>query len=454
MKVNTVIENAEKGKFSDLKLCYTSDGVNQNVQLNFLEYEKVFDFTNDFNSVKFDFFLISAIVYGVDNLLCRAIYSNDGWTRDIDVEFPVNNLASWIGKEEKLKQILDFLTGDNWSVSFRKLEQVTLFHPRTNRRHSKIPSYKKDTLVSTSLFSGGLDSLIGIIDELENLNANERILLVSHFDSKSPGPNRDQIKLLNHLNTAYPNRIDWIQSKLALSRRDNIGNNIAVETNYRSRSFYFIGLGCYLSPNDKLIIPENGTISINYPLTPSRVSSLSTRTTHPYVIKHTQELLSLLGLSTVINNPYTFKTKGEMFAKCKNQTLIRNIYMDSVSCGKRGRRQFHFDNPAEIHNCGRCMPCIYRRAALNIAHLDNEMHYGNFITKVSSLGHNDLPALFSYLKRNIPLEKMKIDLIVNGNIDIDDLTKYAEMVLRSKDEVLKLFKDKGNSFVKSFLGIK
>ncbi|MCZ2471214.1 hypothetical protein G9H62_00045 [Aquirufa ecclesiirivi] len=454
MKVNIVIENAEKGKFSNLKLCYTSDGVNQNVvQLNFLEYERVFDFTNDLSSVKFDFFLISAIVYGVDNLLSRVIYSNDGWTRNIDVEFPVNNLAAWIGKEEKLKKILDFLTGDIWSVSFRKLEQVALFHPRTNRRQSKIPSYKKDIIISTSLFSGGLDSLIGIIDELENLNAEERILLVSHFDSKSPGPNKDQIKLLNHLNAAYPNQIDWIQSKLALSRRNTIGNNITVETNYRSRSLYFIGLGCYLSPNDKLIIPENGTISINYPLTPSRVSSLSTRTTHPYVLKHTQELLSLLGLSTVIKNPYTFKTKGEMFAKCKNPTLIQTIYVDSVSCGKRGRRQFHFDNPNEIHNCGRCMPCIYRRAALNTVHLDNEIHYGNFITNVSALGDNDLPALFSYLKRKISLEKMKRDLLVNGNIDIDNLTKYAKMVLRSKAEVLKLFKDKGNAFVKSSLRI-
>ncbi len=143
-----------------------------------------------------------------------------------------------------------------------------------------------------------------------------------------------------------------------------------------------------------------------------------------------------------------------MFVECTNQPFLRNIYQDSVSCGKRGRRQFHFDNPDEKHNCGRCMPCIYRRAALNKAGLDNENQYGNFITKVSSLGNNDLPALFSYLKRNIPLERMKRDLLVNGNIDINSLTGYAEMVLRSKAEVLKLFNDKGNRFVKSELGIR
>jgi hypothetical protein len=109
--------------------------------------------------------------------------------QDIEVEFPVNNLAVWSGKEAKLKQILDFLTGDNWQISFREIEDVDLFQPRTNRR--KIPRYERDSITSVSLFSGGLDSLIGVIDELEKLSNDERILLVSHFDSKSPGPNGD-----------------------------------------------------------------------------------------------------------------------------------------------------------------------------------------------------------------------------------------------------------------------
>lgn len=452
MRVNVVIEDADYGKFSVLKLCYTDNGVNRKVPLSFLGYERVFDFSTDFTSVKFDFFLVSAIVYGADNLLSRAIYSNDGWTRDIEVEFPVKNLDVWRGKEEKLKQILDFLTGDNWGVSFREIEDISLFQPRTNRR--RIPYYEKDTIKSVSLFSGGLDSLIGVIDKLEMLTNNDRILLVSHFDSKSPGPNGDQIKLLRHLTIQYPNKIYWVQSKLALSRKDVEGNSVNVENNYRSRSLFFIGLGCYLSPIDELIIPENGTISINYPLTPSRVSSLSTRTTHPYVLKNTQELLAGLGLPTRISNPYTFKTKGEMLVECTNQTFIQRIFQDSVSCGKRGRKQ-NWEVKTGIQECGICMPCIYRRAALNKAGLDNENHYGNFITNANSRNYSrDLPALFSYLKRNISLEKMKRDLLVNGNIEIHNLTEYAEMVLRSKQEVIQLFRDKGNRFVKSELNLR
>lgn len=455
MRVYVIINDADYGKFSDLQLFYTDNGVNRKVPLSFLGYEKVFDFTTDFISVKFDFFLVSAIVYGVDNLLSRAIYSNDGWTRDIEIEFPVNNLSVWRGKEVKLKQILDFLTGDNWIVTFRQNTQDTFYYPRPLSRRRKIPpTYEMESIKSVSLFSGGLDSLIGVIDELEKLGNKEKILLVSHFDSKSPGPNGDQTKLLSHLVTHYPNKIYWVQSKLVLSRKDTDGSRVIIENNYRSRSLFFIGLGCYLSPIDELIIPENGTISINYPLTPSRVSSLSTRTTHPYVLKNTQELLADLGLPARIHNPYTFNTKGEMLVKCSNQKFIQRIFQDSVSCGKRGRRQFHFDNPSEVNNCGRCMPCIYRRAALNKVGLDKERHYGNFITKVSSIGNNDLPALFSYLKRNITLEKMKRDLLVNGNIEIESLTKYAKMVLKSKEELLQLFSDKGNRFVKRELRIK
>ncbi|WP_411810921.1 Qat anti-phage system QueC-like protein QatC [Chryseobacterium scophthalmum] len=457
MRVTVLINDSEYRKFSDIKLCYTKyDGTEKQVSLLFSDYERVFDYITDHTSIKFDFFLISAIIYGVDNLLSRNIYSNDGWTRDIEVELPVNNLHNWQGNEDRLVEILNFLTGDNWTVTFVQNTQENYYSPRPLSRRSKnLPiNYNKNLIKSVSLFSGGLDSLIGIINELQILEAGKKILLVSHFDNKSKGPNSDQLKLLTHLNREYHDKIYWVQSKLALSRKDNDGIKFNVEKNYRSRSLFFIGLGCYLSPINKLIIPENGTISINYPLTPSRVSSLSTRTTHPFILKKIQELLDVMGIDMIISNPYTLKTKGEMILECSNQIFLREIYMDSVSCGKRGRRQHHLDNPDENHHCGRCMPCIYRRAALNKANLDDEKQYGNFITKVLSLGNNDLPALFNYLKKDISVEKMERDLIVNGNIDNLTLNNYAQMVLRSKDEVLSLFRDKGNTFVKTKLNLR
>lgn len=448
MKVTIEIDDPEYGKFSDIKLCYQDlDNTIDKVSLTFNHHVKVYDFTADFNSIKFDFFLISAIIYGVDNLFNREIYSTDGWARELNVELPVCNLNNWQGNELLLEEILNFLTGDNWTISFRLNNRNNFYIPK-NRRSSSIKHYEKEKIKSVSLFSGGLDSLIGVIDELEKLNADEKMVFASHFDYKSVGPNGDQTKLYNYLKTQYPDKIYWIQSKLAIGRKKHGGNPITIENNYRSRSLFFIGLGCYISTTNFLIIPENGTISINYPLTPSRVSSLSTRTTHPLILEKTQLLLNNCGLDIELKNPYTFDTKGEMFEKCGNQNVLNSIYEKSVSCGKRGRKQ-HWTTKIGTEQCGRCMPCIYRRAALNKVGLDQQL-YGNDILSVNSLT-NDLPALFSFLNRGITLEQMKRDLLINGSIPFEKLSDYSEMVLRSKEEVLQLFRDKGNTFVKSQL---
>ena len=62
----------------------------------------------------------------------------------------------------------------------------------------------------------------------------------------------------------------------------------------------------------ELLIPENGFISLNIPLTPLRLGSLSTRTTHPLFIQQMQDILDALDFRVRLSNPYQFKTKGEM----------------------------------------------------------------------------------------------------------------------------------------------
>ena len=97
------------------------------------------------------------------------------------------------------------------------------------------------------------------------------------------------------------------------------------------------------------------------------------------------------------------------------------------------------------------MPCIYRRASLNKTEKDTQI-YGRDITQPTSRNSFvDLPALINYLKKDISLDCMKRDILINGSIPIENLEEYAIMVLRSKDEVLQLFRDKGNEFIKSEL---
>ena len=52
-----------------------------------------------------------------------------------------------------------------------------------------------------------------------------------------------------------------------------------------------------------------------------------------------------------------------MVNKCIDQEYLLQINHLSNSCGKRGRKQYFYDNSKATH-CGRCMPCMYRKAAL------------------------------------------------------------------------------------------
>ena len=70
-------------------------------------------------------------------------------------------------------------------------------------------------------------------------------------------------------------------------------------------------------------MPENGYIALNIPLTPSRVGTCSTRTTHPYFLHTVRELTGLLGMTNPIENPLAGRTKGEVLALCQDQTMLR-----------------------------------------------------------------------------------------------------------------------------------
>lgn len=451
MKVDIELTDALDGKFARVQLCFNDKtNIRRKVDLN-IDFTQLYDFSHDTTSVKFDFFVISALVYGVDNLVSREVYAEDGWTREIEVSFPVINLTTWQGKEESLQSVLDFLTGDIWTVQFEQSTISDYFIPRSNRRLSNIPQYDKASIKKASLFSGGLDSLIGIIDTLEQMSANEKIILISHFDSKSPGPKKDQRVLLQRLNPFYQDRLYQLQTRIFLSRKDENDARIPIiETNYRSRSILFIGIGIYVGQTPELIIPENGTISINFPLTISRIGSLSTRTTHPHFIKLLQAFLINTGITTQLETPYKDKTKGEMVQECLNQDALKASYEPSVSCGKRGRKK-HWTHRTGTDHCGVCMPCIYRRAALYSNNWDDQLYGIELLSMIES--KYDLPSLASYLNKNLTRSTIKRDLIVNSNIPESELNDYSDLVLRSRSEVYNWLSSSNEPYIRTLFNI-
>ena len=143
---------------------------------------------------------------------------------------------------------------------------------------------------------------------------------------------------------------------------------------------------------------------------------------------------------------------GEMGVECLNQDLLKSTFSDSVSCGKRGHK-VHWSN-RNANQCGLCMPCVYRRAALHKMNLDNEI-YGNdmmAITPSSAVG--DTIALIDYLKTPLDKEQIKRNLLVNSTLESSDLDRFSEVVINSRLEIRELIKNKGNKKLKNYLGIK
>jgi hypothetical protein len=451
MKVSIAINDpARTGEFARTSLSFEDlSGTTRNVDL-YISFQSLKDFSNNTTSVAFDLLFISALIYGVDNLLERYQFSIDGWARDIEVCLPVNNLDVWEENRTDFEVLLSFLTGDYWSISFSQIRDQVLFTNKSKRWKSNVPSYQMEEYTFASLFSGGLDSLVGVIDGVLDLRDDHKGLLLSHFDSSSPGPNSDQVRIEHFFsrNNKLKDRYSWIQCVVALDNHDDHGRELVKEASFRSRSLLFVGIGLFCIealPNcDTLIIPENGTISLNYPLTPSRTSTLSTRTTHPHYIKLLQKLVNNIGLGTKLVNPYQSLTKGELVSNCVDAAVLAASYPLSVSCGKRGRKM-HWDTKHGTSHCGICMPCIYRRAALHKVGLDNQLYGIDIFTTASEIcGKYDFPALFDFLSSALTTEQIRRTLLVAGSLEPDEMDQAAGLVERVREEIKQWIRDKGN----------
>ena len=271
----------------------------------------------------------------------RAVHRNkssDGWTRKIDLSIVVNDQNFWVTQRDLLVKQLSFLTTDIWDITFLKSNTQHKYKPPD----ALIP-LDQDCVV---LLSGGLDSLIGAIDLVRQGREPYAVSQVLWGDKGTQ--------------CEFANRIGLYHLQLNHNARF-LGPS---ENSQRARSFIFLAYGvlaataleCYRNGSHvTLYICENGFISINPPLTKFRLGSLSTRTTHPFYLKCFQEMINAAGLRVKLENPYQLITKGEMLKNCADQALLKKLSHTSTSCGRY--RYYGYKH------CGRCFPCLIRRAA-------------------------------------------------------------------------------------------
>lgn len=375
-----------------------------------------------------DLLVLACTMYAADTRASRETYGEDGWTRIIDLFVPVENPGLWSAQQRNLEDIFKFLTGDIWTLHFRaRTDKKMKLCPKGRLKSYKMP-YKTNVVC---LFSGGMDSFIGAIDLLEK---NIRPLLVGH--SKSADVSPFQKRCGDAIDAAYssrkPERIG------AFIRIPKTGILDSEERTERGRSFLFLTLGSIaassLGSQSQLIVPENGMISLNIPLTPLRVGSHSTRTTHPNYFAMMQKLFNDLNLGVVIKNPYQFKTKGEMLRECGNSDLVRDT--ETMSCSHPAGRWHGLGN---IH-CGYCVPCIIRQASYKASGIVDKFNYRVNIfdragLKIDKAEGADILAFKYMIGKVAKHPDFLIALIRATGYLGDDVQPYIDVYQRSLNEV-------------------
>lgn len=373
-------------------------------------------------SVK-DLLRLAMAIYAADLSIPRA-FADDNWTRDMVIHLPVADPAQWNASNETLTKMISFLTGDQWTFEFRQNagneepepSQLEVFNP---------------TIVS--LFSGGMDSLIGALDLIAQ---GQQIALVGHHGggvTKRFQKNIADALLEDHREHLNIHAFHVLPPLLP----DETG-----ETTMRSRSILFIALG--LSVADvcgdgiPLFIPENGLISLNVPLTGSRDGSASTRTTHPHFISLFRQLLVSLGINHPLILPYRFMTKGEMLRQVSDQELLARTVLLSMSCAHPEAKRWQ--GGSSDQHCGYCLPCIIRQASVYNADLTDRPMAVDIINDPpdhDSRKGQDLRAVKIALRRlrNRPRHRIVLDLLDSGPIPQEDLPNYVDVYLRGMEEV-------------------
>ena len=388
----------------------------------------------NFSKSAIDLLYISLMVYYADRRVIRQ-KENDAWTRNIKLNIPVLELEKWNDNKPLLEKMLSFLSGDLWTFEFRKRE-LNLKEERAIKGINR--KKKKHQPKAICMLSGGLDSFIGAIDILSK---EKDIWFVGHYGG-GKGVIQYQKNVIEKLISQYKLSSEQFYNFYASPVKPN--KSVQMEDTTRTRSFMFFAhaiiLGSAVNEDITLYIPENGLISLNIPLTNTRLGSSSKRTTHPYYMNLLQQLMLNIDLKIKLYNPFQFKTKGEMIADCNDPGFLKANISQTMSCSHPDLGRYEGD--ARPSHCGNCLPCIIRRAAIEFAYETDNSNYRdkNFQKKGASdnlrsfkLGIND------YTNSKID---SALSIQISGPI-VDNIDNYCGVYKRGMNEMKSLL-DKYN----------
>lgn len=366
-----------------------------------------------------DLLEVSSYIYYADCSINRGSDKDvnaERWRRNFEFVIPVSNPDLWNRADVKdyLVDILGFLSDDEFSFFFLPPKRVPV------QLYIDFPDIKPPHPDANciSLFSGGIDSLIG---SLYILKENKELpLLVSH--RSQPKVDALQKDLLNEVRKKnqqweFPQLSIWI---------NRMGNR-SEEATQRTRSFLFLSIATAVAIQlglPKIYICENGIVSINLPISGQNVGTFLTRSTHPKILKLFEQFVyNLFKFKINVENPFIFHTKTEMLGKLRGWGQ-EGLIQESISCSlTQGRTRLQ-------PQCGTCFQCVNRRfsvIASGLEEFDRQDFYGKdfFIDSLSEGRDRDIPV--SYVRSAIEIKEMNDSQFFAKYPELDEVVGHLDM---------------------------
>jgi 7-cyano-7-deazaguanine synthase in queuosine biosynthesis len=302
-----------------------------------------------------DLMEIAAYVYCADQATSRGGKDVDGfgehWRRQFEFKIPVRVPDFWnqTGVQKLLTETLGFLSDDDYFFEF---EQAVNPPPIQEYFSDLLPGGPAEDMEGVVLFSGGLDSVAGAVEEA--VGDKRRVMLVTHKPTDKLNNVHKRIKnlLAQHAGQFRPQH---------LYVRAHKSSDLNKNYTQRTRSFLYACVGATVSRMmgfDRLRFYENGVVSLNLPVCAQVVGSRATRTTHPAVLAGFENLFTVLaGAQFHVENKFIWDTKADVIRR-----LVKHGCGDLIGASISCAHVFTYSN--QHPHCGTCSQCIDRRIGI------------------------------------------------------------------------------------------
>ncbi len=368
-----------------------------------------------------DLLEIATYVYCGDQAFRRGAYDVEtlgaNWRRRLHFHIPVRKPAMWNQAQLKkvLQDTLGFLSDDFYEFTFMAATDAPPLQNYFDFDTGTAPRQKPEQVM---MFSGGLDSLAGAIEEI--IGQKKKVALVNHQSTPKFKRKYDELMrgLLDKAGDIKP-----VQLRVEINKEKELGK----EYTQRARSFLYAALGATVAMMlglRKLCFYENGVVSLNLPVCAQVVGGRATRTTHPRVLAGLQELLTLLAEEKfTVENPFLWLTKGEVVKKILDHNC-GELIAPSRSCA-------HTWETTNAHtHCGVCSQCIDRRFGVIAAKADQYDpigQYGLDVFTESRPKDEDKIMGAAYLEKAIQCKALTdVAEFVTNNPEVMRVLRYVE----------------------------